>query len=632
VSKRSFSKKNRIDSQKNGRGSRGHKRNDRAQREKQEPERTRVVGILEKTPNGFTIEPTDRRNKDKAKYKILPSGAKKDQVGQLVVAEITGLHKAGNHFNIGEVTTIGDPDDPRNISLIAIEQNEIPNKFSPEALKEADEAKPVTMKDRTDLRKIPFVTIDGEDARDFDDAVFAERAADGQGWHLIVAIADVAHYVKPGSALDQAAYERGNSTYFTDRVVPMLPEALSNELCSLKPNVERACMAVHLHIDDAGKLNKWQFVRGVMKSQARLTYEQVQEAKDGRPDAMIKPLMPMIHSLYGAYKCLNAATVKRGALDLEIPERKVILAKDGTVEAIKIREHLESHKLIEEFMITANVAAATQLNGRGCIYRVHDKPNELKLLELREFLESLEIPLVPSKDMHPRFLKEILAKVKGTPEGPIVGSAILRSMAKAIYSPENIGHFGLALGNYAHFTSPIRRYADLVVHRGLISAHKFGADGLTANEMERLEEIGEHISATELRSSNAERDVVDRFTTLFLADHVGDVFDGCISGVQSFGFFVRFNETGADCMVPFNGMPNNRTEHYNFVEKERKLVSDRTHRTFRIMDEIKVKLEEANNLTGSLRGSVYEEKAVTPSPKRPKLKKGREVEAGHRRG
>lgn len=567
-----------------------------------------VVGVVTRTKFGWGLEVADR--KDKAHYIIRGPAKAEEKAGELVVARLLPSTKHGRH-EVEIVSSLGDPDDPRNVSLIAIHQNEIPHVFPQSAIDEAESAKPVTLKDRVDLRAIPLVTIDGADARDFDDAVFAE--ADGKGWHIIVAIADVAHYVKPGTALDKEAYLRGNSTYFPDRVVPMLPEALSNELCSLMPKVERACMAVHMWIDSKGELTKWQFVRGVMKSHARLTYEQVQAAKDGQPDTATKPLVEtVIKPLYAAYDCLMAARLNRGTLELDLPERKVNIAKDGHVKSITMRERLDSHRLIEEFMICANVAAAAQLEGKGgvCLYRVHDKPSEIKLEALRDFLDSIGISLVPAKQLHPRMLTHILENAAGGEHAQVVNEVMLRSQAQAIYSPDNIGHFGLALAKYAHFTSPIRRYADLVVHRALIRTGKLGQDGLTDYEVEHLEDIGEHISTTERRSATAERDSVDRFTTLFLADKVGAVFPGKISGVARFGLFARLDETGADGIIPFNALPR---DYYEFDEKAQAMIGKRYGRRYQLASPVQVRLATVDRLTGSMSFEIVEE-GVSSAP------------------
>jgi ribonuclease R len=562
----------------------------------------RIVGVLTKSESGWRLQSTNRRER-----------------GDYILHAKTNVHLEEGHLAIGEevkgrgwakeaklIDILGDVNAPRAVSLIAIATHDIPSEFPKAAHDEANQAKPVTLDNRTDLRDIPLVTIDGEDARDFDDAVFAEPHNDG--WHLIVAIADVAHYVKSGSALDETAYKRGNSVYFPDRVVPMLPEALSNELCSLKPHVERACMAAHMWLDKAGELTRWQFVRGVMKSKARLTYAQVQHAIDGKSDDTTTPLLdPVLKNLYAAYKCLIQARLKRGTLELDLPERKVAIGEDGKLKSITIRDRFDSHKLIEEFMICANVAAAAQLEGKGgvCLYRVHDKPSEMKLEGLRDFLDTLGISLVPMKQLHPRFLTQILENSAGTPHAQVVNEMMLRSQAQAIYSPENIGHFGLALAKYAHFTSPIRRYADLIVHRGLIRACNLGDDGITSNEIDRLEKIAEHISTTERRAAAAERDATDRYITLFMADRVGATFPARVSGVARFGIFARLEETGADGIIPINTLPH---DYYFHDEKRQALVGKRTGRVFQLAQQVNVKLEQADRLTGSMAFSIVEDK------------------------
>jgi len=561
----------------------------------------RVVGVLSKASNGWRLESTNRR--ERGEYILHAKTNFHLEEGHLAVAEVVKGRGWAKEAKLLEV--LGDLNAPRAVSLIAIATHDIPHEFPKAAIEEADAALPVTLGNRTDLRAIPLVTIDGEDARDFDDAVFAEPHGEG-GWHLIVAIADVAHYVKSGSALDETAYKRGNSVYFPDRVVPMLPEALSNELCSLKPHVERACMAAHMWLDKAGEMTRWQFVRGVMKSHARLTYNQAQLALDGKPDDVTAPLLdPVIKNLYAAYKCLMQARIKRGTLELDLPERKVEIGDDGKLKAIKIRDRFDSHKLIEEFMICANVAAAAQLEGKGgvCLYRVHDRPSEMKLEGLRDFLNTLGISLVPTKQLHSRFLTQILENSAGGPHAQVVNEMMLRSQAQAIYSPDNIGHFGLALAKYAHFTSPIRRYADLIVHRGLIRACNLGDDGISENEIERLEKIAEHISTTERRAAAAERDAIDRYITLFMADRVGAVFPARVSGVARFGIFARLDETGADGIIPISTLPD---DYYFHDEKRQALVGKRTGRVFQLAQPITVKLEQADRLTGSMSFSIVE--------------------------
>lgn len=586
-----------------------------------EPESLRVVGVLARAGITWRLQSTNRRERGDYTLHVKPEF--KLEEGLIAVGEkIPGRRTRAREAKLVEV--LGSVQSPRAVSLIAIATHDIPDEFSKSALAEAEAAQPVTLDGRVDLRSAPLVTIDGADARDFDDAVFAER--EGDGWHLIVAIADVAHYVKPGSALDKTAYERGNSTYFPDRVVPMLPEALSNELCSLKPDVDRACLAAHLWIDRAGDLVKWRFVRGLMRSRARLTYEQVQAARDGKPDATTYPLIEdVLKPLYGAFYCLLEARGKRGTLELDLPERKVEIA-DGKVVAIKSRERLDSHKLIEEFMITANVAAAAQLEGacganglNACLYRIHDRPTEMKLEGLRDFLETLGISLVPPKQLHPRFLTQILENAAGTQHAHVVNEMMLRSQSQAVYSRENIGHFGLALAKYAHFTSPIRRYADVIVHRGLIRACKLGADGLTEREIEALEEIADHISTTERRSAAAERDAVDRFVTLFMADRVGSTFSARISGVARFGLFARLDETGADGIIPMNTLGD---DYYVHDEAQQALVGRKTRKMYQLGQRVLVRLAQADKLTGSMAFSIVKDeeplknRGTAPQPAR----------------
>jgi len=554
----------------------------------------RIVGIVSKAAHGWHLASTSRR--DRGDYILHAKTRFTLEEGQLVVAETVKSRRWGQkEAKLLEI--LGDMNTPQAVSLIAIATHDIPYEFSHEAVVEAEAAQPVTLEGRDDLRAVPLITIDGHDARDFDDAVFAEP--DKDGWHLIVAIADVAHYVRFESALDKEAYRRGNSVYFPDRVVPMLPEALSNELCSLKPHVDRACMAVHLYLDKAGELTRWQFVRGVMRSKARLTYEQVQEAVSGNPDDITLPLVDsVLKPLYAAFRCLIQARLVRGTLELDLPERKVEI-ENGLVKAIKVRDRLDSHRLIEEFMITANVAAAAQLEGKGgvCLYRVHDKPTEIKLEALRDFLDSLGISLVPGKQLHPRFLTQILEDSAGSPHSQVINEMMLRSQAQAVYSPDNIGHFGLALAKYAHFTSPIRRYADLMVHRALIRTGQLGKDGLRDEEIDNLEAIAQRISGTERRAATAEREATDRYITLFMADRVGVVFPARISGVARFGLFARLDETGADGIIPMNTLPN---DYYFHDEKRQALIGRRTKRVYQLAQPVQVKLAQADRLTGSM--------------------------------
>ena len=567
----------------------------------------RVVGIYRKIHDGGRLEPTDRRIK--TEYRISLAHAKGAEDGEIVLCEAM----PGRRLGLPEarvVERIGDSTHPRAVSLIAITDHGIPVEFPAAAVAEAEAAQPVGIEGRTDLRQIPLVTIDGVDARDFDDAVYAEPDPKRAGfWHAVVAIADVGWYVQPGSALDKAAQRRGNSVYFPDRVVPMLPEALSNELCSLKPAVERACMAVHLTIDGEGRLVEHRFVRGLMRSAARLTYEQVQRARDGNPDEVTGPLLkPVIEPLYGVFQLLDRARQKRGALELDLPERKVILGEDGRVSRIEPRARLDSHKLIEELMILANVAAAETLERlrQPCMYRVHDAPDPAKLAALREFLQSLRIPgltLAKGQVVRPHHFNAVLRGAAGTPYAPMIHQLVLRSQSQAVYAPQNLGHFGLALRRYAHFTSPIRRYSDVLVHRALIAGLRLGEGGLPPVGPEQFAETGAHISDTERRASAAERDALERYAALYLVDRVGGEFEGRVNGVTRAGLFVTLSETGADGLIPMRSLGD---DYYVHDEARHRLVGRRWGRTFTLGDSLRVRLAEANAVTGSLLFALVE--------------------------
>ncbi|PGH53224.1 ribonuclease R [Azospirillum palustre] len=559
----------------------------------------RILGVYRPSADGGRILPTDRRHK--TEFLVLPPNRGDAEPGDLVFADILPAGRAGQP-QARVIERLGSTDEPRAFSLIAIHAHGIPTVFPHAALREAELAAVPALMQREDLRDIPLVTIDGADARDFDDAVWAEADGDPEnpdGWHLIVAIADVSYYVRPGSALDRTAYERGNSVYFPDRVVPMLPEALSNGLCSLRPGEDRACLAFHLWIDRNGVLIRHRLVRGLMRSAARLTYEQVQDCQDGRPDEVTGPLADsVIAALFGAHARLAAARAKRGTLELDLPERRVHIDERGRVAEIARRERHDSHRLIEEFMIAANVAAAEVLERRTMpgLYRIHDRPSMEKMEALRGFLAGIGHPLTKSADLTPDHFTRILRKVEGTSHAPLVSEVVLRAQAQAAYSPDNIGHFGLALHRYAHFTSPIRRYADLIVHRALIRTLGLGVGGLDDETLGRLAEIGDHLSGTERRAATAERDAVDRYTAAFLADRIGDRFSGRISGVSRFGLFVRLDESGADGLVPASSLPDDRYDH---DENAHALVGQRTGRTYRLSSPVKVVLVEADPVSGS---------------------------------
>jgi ribonuclease R len=570
---------------------------------------TKVLGILDTGTNGLYLRPTDRR--DKQDYVVARGDAGGAEPGNFVEAELLPGRRYG--LRQARVTDVlGDMGTPKAVSLIAIHANGIPYEFPVEALDQAEAAAeaPMTLgngRRRVDMRDIPLVTIDGADARDFDDAVWAESDGAG-GWHCVVAIADVAHYVHPDDALDRVAYERGNSVYFPDRVVPMLPEKLSNGWCSLRPDEDRPCLAVHFWIDAKGHKYKHEFVRGLMRSTARLTYEQVQSALDGTPDAMTADLAePVLAPLHGAFRALRAARDHRGALNIELPERKVLIGEDGRVEAIVPRAHLDSHKLIEEFMVTANVCAAETLEAlkQPCMYRVHDEPSLERVESLRQVLRTMDLNL-PTGALRPQNFNYILDKVAGSPREHMVNSIVLRSQAQAIYSPENRGHFGLGLRRYAHFTSPIRRYADLLVHRALITGLKLGArDRLPpehqgAEAFRAFEEIGEHISMTERRAATAERDAIDRFTAQHMAAHIGAQFTGRVTGVTRFGLFVELDDSGANGLIPISTLPN---DYYLHEEASHRLVGRSSGVVHQLGDRMTVRLKDADAITG---GMIFE--------------------------
>ena len=572
----------------------------------------RVIGVFRPAPANERaagrIVPTDRRAK--AEW-IVPTGeAGGAEPDEIVLAEPLPHGRLGLK-PARVIERLGRMGDARSVSLIAIATHDIPHVFPPEAEAEAEAARAAPLDRREDLRAVPLVTIDGADARDFDDAVFAEPDPDHPGgFRLLVAIADVAHYVRPGSALDRTARERGNSVYFPDRVVPMLPEALSNGWCSLRPEEERGCLFAELRIDATGRKTAHRFGRGLMRSAARLTYEQVQQAQDG----VTRLDLPagLLDHLYAAFRALLAARIARGTLDLDLPERQVILHPNGRVADVRARPRLDSHRLIEEFMVLANVAAAEELGRHRapCLYRVHAPPSAEKLEDLRSFLHGIGISLPPGDQVHPRDLDRVLLQVAGTDESLLVNEVVLRSQSQAAYSPDNIGHFGLALSAYAHFTSPIRRYADLLVHRALVRALRLGPDGLEPDAGAGFEDTGAHITATERRAQAAERDAIDRYLAAFMADRVGQSFAARVSGVTRFGLFVTVGENGASGIVPRSALPDDLWHH---DAREQSLSGRHTRLVFRLGQAVEARLAEANPATGSLLFHLMQGIAPRPS-------------------
>lgn len=561
----------------------------------------RVVGIFRATAEGGRIVPVDKAAATEWLVAEADRHGAKD--GELVEAEQAGPRGRLGLPRARVVERLGDPSAPKAVSLIAIHQHGIPDQFPPEVLAEADRCRPAGLNGREDLRELPLITIDPSDARDHDDACCARPDDDPKnpGGHVIwVAIADVANYVRPGSALDREARRRGNSTYFPDRVVPMLPERLSGDLCSLHEGVPRACIAVRIRIDAEGRKLDHRFVRALMRSAASLTYGQVQAALDGNPDERTAPLLdPVLRPLHSAWRALDRAREERQPLDLDLPERKIVLSEDGRVVSVNFRERLETHRLIEEFMILANVCAAETLIAKRSplLFRVHEEPSPEKLEALREIAQAAGLTLAKGQVLQTRHLNALLDQAAGTEDAELINLSTLRSMQQAYYSPENFGHFGLALANYAHFTSPIRRYADLIVHRALISAHRWGSDGLTPEEIEQLDKTAEHISDTERRSMMAERDTTDRYLAAYLSERVGNEFTGRISGIARFGAFVKLDETGADGLIPVRSLGR---EYFHFDREAGTLMGADTGLTIAIGQRVTVRLVEAQPITGGI--------------------------------
>ncbi len=558
----------------------------------------KVLGIYRAGGEGGRIIPIDK-GADK-EWIVVRANDGDARDGELVEAEQIGPRRLG--LPQARITArLGDPSGARAVSLIAIHQHGIPDQFPDGVIAEADSAKAAPLGNRTDLRGIPLVTIDPVDARDRDDAVYAMPDPNNPGGHILwVAIADVAHYVRPGSALDREARKRGNSSYFPDRVVPMLPDVLSGDLCSLHQNVDRACLAVEMRIDAKGNKIGQRFVRGLMRSAASLHYGQVQDAIDGHGDDAANALLDtVLRPLYAAYEALKIARAARQPLDLDLPERKIILSDEGVVTSVSFRDRFDAHKLIEEFMILANVAAAEELTAlkRPLLFRVHEEPSPEKLDALREVAMASGFTLAKGQVLQTAHLNRLLAQAQGTDFDELMNISTLRSMTQAYYSAANFGHFGLALRNYAHFTSPIRRYSDLIVHRALISGHSWGDDGLSVADIENLDETAKLISHTERRSMIAERDTFDRYLAAFLSDRIGAEFGGRISGVQRFGLFVKLDETGADGLVPIRAIGR---EFFHFDPDAQMLVGSDSGVRLGIGARVTVRLAEASPMTGGI--------------------------------
>jgi ribonuclease R len=577
--------------------------------------RTRLLGIFRKLPNGGgRMIPVDKKQAGR-ELNIASTDAGGAEDGDLISVDL--VRTRGYGLASGKVKErLGSLATEKAVSLIAIHSHDIPQAFTAAALREAEEAKPAILKGREDWREVPLVTIDPPDAKDHDDAVHAAPDDDpnNKGGYIVhVAIADVAFYVRPGSALDRDALIRGNSVYFPDRVVPMLPERISNDLCSLVPGEPRGALAVRMVIGHDGRKRSHSFHRVLMRSAAKLNYAQAQAAIDGRPDDTTGPLLePILKPLYTAYALVKLARDERDPLDLDLPERKILLKPDGTVDRVIVPERLDAHRLIEEFMILANVAAAEMLEKKALplIYRVHDEPSQEKVHNLQEFLKTLDLPFAKAGALRPALFNRVLAQVKGHDSEPLVNEVVLRSQAQAEYAAENYGHFGLNLRRYAHFTSPIRRYADLIVHRALIRALGLGEGALPETEtLETLSEVAAQISVTERRAMKAERETADRLIAHFLADRIGATFQGRISGVTRAGLFVKLSDTGADGLIPIRTLG---TEYFNYDEARHALVGSRSGAMHRLGDVVDVRLVEAAPVAGALRFELLSEGKAIP--------------------
>lgn len=565
-----------------------------------------VLGVVHEEGGRLYLQGVEK--KDRHSYPISErNGA---EPGDLVLA-----NKAGKPPRIFAHVTerLGDPFAPRSFSLIAIHRHGIPNIFSDDLLAEAERISKQPLGEREDLRDLPIVAIDPADARDHDDAVWATPDDDPKnegGWKAVVAIADVSFYVRPGSELDREARKRGNSVYFPDRVVPMLPEILSAEVCSLKEGEDRAALACHLQVGKHGELKSWRFSRAVVSIAANIAYEDAQAAIDGTIEHPLTETA--LRPLWACWRALYKAREKREPLDLDLPERRIVLDEMGRILSVAPRERLDAHKLIEEYMIAANVAAAKALEAKKApvMYRIHEPPAREKLVALKEYLKTFDMEFALGQVIKPATFNRILEQVGEADFRDEVMQQVLRSQTQAYYGPENAGHFGLSLGSYAHFTSPIRRYADLVVHRSLVDAYKLGPGGLTPEEAGSMERIGESISTLERRAMEAERETVDRYVAAYLSAHVGEVMEARITGVQNFGFFATIEGIGGDGIVPVRDLG---TEYFRYDEASQRLIGDDTGTSFALGQKLPLRLAEANPISGALRFELPDGKGSASS-------------------
>ena len=574
-----------------------------------------VLGVVRREGERFWLSPVDKRER----RELYISDRKDAEPGDLVLCEVTGRPP---RVSARVDAVLGDPFAPKSFSLIAIHKHGLRAEFSQEAIDEAHRVSKLPLGEREDLTHLPIVAIDPEDARDHDDAIWAEPDAEG-GWNAIVAIADVSYYVRPGSELDREARARGNSVYFPDRVVPMLPEELSADICSLKEGEDRAAMACHLKISKHGELKAWRFTRAKVRIAANIAYEAAQAAIDIAHEERIEVSSPVcwmpevegpvpqelvekaLKPLWGCWRALFAARQQRDPLDLDLPERRVMLDEKGRITSIAPRDRLDAHRLVEDFMIAANVAAARALEAKKApvMYRVHEPPSREKLVALKDYLATFGIEFALGQVIKPGTFNRIIERVGDSDGRQEIMEQLLRTQMQARYGPERLGHFGLALATYAHFTSPIRRYADLLVHRSLVKAYKLGEGGLPPGDEERFEQIGEQISMLERRAMEAERDTIDRYVAAFLADQIGQLVECRITGVQPFGFFATVEDLGGDGLVLAKDLGQ---EYFRYDEAARALIGDESGDTYRVGQRLTLRLAESSPVSGALRFELPE--------------------------
>jgi ribonuclease R len=590
-----------------------------------------VLGVVKREGERFWLSPVDKR--ERREFSI--SDMKDAQAGDLVLCEVSGRPPRAS-ARVDAV--LGDPFAPRSFSLIAIHKHGLRHEFAREAIEEAYRVSKLRLGEREDLTRLPIVAIDPEDARDHDDAIWAEADGEG-GWNAIVAIADVSYYVRPGSELDREARARGNSVYFPDRVVPMLPEELSADICSLKAGELRAAMACHLKIAKDGTLKSWRFARAKICVAANIAYEDAQAAIDAAGEERIEVSSPVcfmppvegpvpqelvenaLKPLWACWRALFTARHKRDPLELDLPERRVMLDEKGRITSIAPRDRLEAHRLVEDFMIAANVAAARAIEAKKApvMYRVHEAPSREKLVALKDYLATFGIEFALGQVIKPGTFNRVIERLGDSDGREEIMEQLLRTQMQARYGPERLGHFGLALATYAHFTSPIRRYADLLVHRALVSAYGLGEGGLPPGEDERFEAIGAQISMLERRAMEAERETVDRYVAAFLADQVGQLVECRITGVQPFGFFATVEDLGGDGLLLAKDLGQ---EYFRYDEAARALVGDATGETYRMGQRLTLRLAEANPVSGGLRFELPEGDYGNARPRRDRVRTG----------